>query len=219
MSERKAAPAARLMLVTPWIGKRAQADLVALACGAGDIAAVIARLAPAADDELAALIRALSSPVHDKGTALLLQDRAALAVKTGADGAHLSTPQAFCEAVASLKPGSIAGAGGLLTRHEAMQAGEVGADYVMFGEADAAGKRPSLSAIVERVGWWAEIFEVPCVAYAAALDEIAALVQAGADFIAVADAVWADQAIAPAAIADALSRLTAAAPAGPPART
>ena len=53
------------------------------------------------------------------------------------------------------------------------------------------------SEIEERVAWWAEVFEIPCVGYAASLDEIAALVAAGADFVALGDFLWRDpQAIA-----------------------
>jgi thiamine-phosphate pyrophosphorylase len=36
------------------------------------------------------------------------------------------------------------------------------------------------------------VFESPCVAYAASLDEIALLVAAGADFIALGDFLWRD---------------------------
>ena len=73
-----------------------------------------------------------------------------------------------------------------------MLAGESGADYVMFGEPDADGRRPSFDAMLERVAWWAEMLEIPCVAYAASLDEVEPLAAAGADFIAVGDFVWRD---------------------------
>ena len=56
-----------------------------------------------------------------------------------------------------------------------MTAAEQGADYVMFGEPDAAGVRPAFAAIEERVAWWAELFEAPCVGYAAAPEEVAPL--------------------------------------------
>ena len=46
-------------------------------------------------------------------------------------------------------------------------ADEAGADYVLFGEPDARGQRPSIEAIAERLQWWAELFEPPCVGYAA----------------------------------------------------
>ena len=83
------------------------------------------------------------------------------------------------------------GVGGLVTRHDAMVAAEAGADYLMFGE-PAGGERPSFDAIEERVAWWAEVFQAPCVAYAGSLDEVAPLVKAGADFIALGDWLWRD---------------------------
>jgi thiamine-phosphate pyrophosphorylase len=77
----------------------------------------------------------------------------------------------------------------------------------MFGEPDAAGERPALQAIVERVSWWAEVFEAPCVAYAGSIDEIAALVDAGADFVALGDWLWNDPQNVAAAIASAAPHL------------
>jgi thiamine-phosphate pyrophosphorylase len=65
-------------------------------------------------------------------------------------------------------------------------------DYVLFGEPDQNGHRPKLEAIVERVQWWAEVFEPPCVGFAAALGEVGLLTAAGADFILLGDAVWSD---------------------------
>ena len=88
-----------------------------------------------------------------------------------------------------------------------MLAGEAGADYVMFGEPGAEARRPPFDAIVDRVTWWAELFEIPCVAYAASLEEIGPLCAAGADFIALGDAVFADPRGAAAALSDSAERL------------
>jgi thiamine-phosphate pyrophosphorylase len=60
----------------------------------------------------------------------------------------------------------------------------------MFGEPDAAQHRPSFAAILERTAWWAELFEVSCVGYAANADEVAPLAAAGADFVALGDWVF-----------------------------
>ena len=73
-----------------------------------------------------------------------------------------------------------------------MAAGEAGADYVLFGEPDAQGGRPSQEAIAERLQWWAELFEPPRVGYAASREEVDAFVLAGADFILVDDLIWSD---------------------------
>ena len=73
-----------------------------------------------------------------------------------------------------------------------MAAGEAGADYVLFGEPDPAGQRPSIDAIAERLEWWAELFEPPCVGFAASREEAREFARAGADFVLVGDFIWAD---------------------------
>jgi thiamine-phosphate pyrophosphorylase len=94
------------------------------------------------------------------------------------------------EALETVKPKSIVGAGALRTRDDAMTAGEAGADYVMFGEPRGGAPAMALESLIERVGWWAEIFETPCVAYAGSIEAAALLARAGADFVALDEAVW-----------------------------
>jgi thiamine-phosphate pyrophosphorylase len=191
-------PAPRLYLVTPPVADaQAFAENLAAALGAGDVAAVLLRLAAADERTQINRAKALCPVVQDKGAALLLDGHADLVARSGADGAHLTGIDAFTDALERLKPERIVGLGGLITRHDAMTAAEAGADYVMFGEPSAAGERPGFDAVEERVAWWAEVFEAPCVAYAASLDEIAPLVKAGADFVALGDWLWRDpQAVA-----------------------
>jgi thiamine-phosphate pyrophosphorylase len=199
---------ARLYLVTPPLDDVAAATaLLAPALAAADIAAVLLRL-PAADERtLINRIRELAPLVQDGGAALLIEGRPDLVARAGADGAHLGAIATLREAIAALKPDRIVGAGGLASRHDAMVAAEAGTDYVMFGEPDAAGKRPSFEAIRERVEWWTEVFEIPCVAYAASLSEISAV--AAAEFVALAPAILADPRGPEAAVAEAVRRLTA----------
>jgi thiamine-phosphate pyrophosphorylase len=73
-----------------------------------------------------------------------------------------------------------------------MVAGEAGADYVLFGEPDAKGERPSADAICERLDWWAELFEPPCVGYATTFEEAELFAAAGADFVLAGDFIWQD---------------------------
>ena len=67
------------------------------------------------------------------------------------------------------------------SRHEAMELAELNADYVAFGlipEDDDGFDRDALLA------WWAEIFEIPCVALDIAdANEAQAVARTGADFI------------------------------------
>ena len=135
-------------------------------------------------------VKAMAPAVQDKGAALLLDGRADLVARGGADGAHLSGIASFTAALETLKPERIAGTGGLASRHDAMLAAEQGSDYVMFGEPDPTGKCPAFAAIEDRIGWWAEVFEIPCVGYSESLETISPLVVAGADFVALGDAAW-----------------------------
>jgi thiamine-phosphate pyrophosphorylase len=201
-------PAPRLYLVTPPVGaaERFAAALKA-AVGAADIAAVLLRLEPAGERDLTNRVKALAAIVQPSSAALVLDGHAEFAGRSGADGAHLTGLEAFTAAVDSLKPTRIAGCGGLHSRDDAMAAAERGADYVMFGEPEADGSRPSFGAIVERVGWWAELFEVPCIAYAASLDEVGPLAAAGADFVAIGGSIWDDPRGPAAAVADADAKL------------
>jgi thiamine-phosphate pyrophosphorylase len=164
------------------------------------------------DDERALIngLKTLAPTVQSAGAALLLDGRPDLVARAGADGAHLAGIEAFNAALSSLKPERIAGCGALATRHDAMTAAEAGTDYVMFGEPDARGHRPSFEAIIERVEWWAEVFEVPCVGYAVHPDEIAPLSAAGADFVAVGSFIFDDPRGTAAAMTDAMSRLVIA---------
>jgi thiamine-phosphate pyrophosphorylase len=115
-----------------------------------------------------------------------------LVARGGADGAHLTGIETMADALPTLKPDRIAGVGGLATRHDSMAAGEAGADYVLFGEPDARGQRPSTEAIAERLQWWAELFEPPCVGFAGSREEAREFAVAGADFVLVGDFIWAD---------------------------
>jgi thiamine-phosphate pyrophosphorylase len=186
-------PVPRLYLITPAIvDPYAFSSQLTAALDAGDVAAVLLRFAGTDERTRINCAKALSTPVQGKGAALLLDGHVELVARAGADGAHVTGPAALKEAIEQLKPERIAGTGGLVTRHDAMLAAEQGADYVMFGDPDLEGKRPALPAIEERVAWWAEVFEIPCVGYAASLGDIAPLVAAGADFIALGDFLWRD---------------------------
>jgi thiamine-phosphate pyrophosphorylase len=180
-------PDARLYLITPALsaaGLAAFAPRFEEALAAGDVASVLARLAPAADARR--IVGPLLEIAAAHGAALLIEQDARLAARLGADGVHVLADE-VADAVESLKSQRIVGAGGLKLRDDAMAAGEAGADYVMFGE---PGVSASFEATRERVAWWAEIFETPCVACATNLDEVAVLAAAGADFIALEGAVW-----------------------------
>ena len=199
----------RLYLVTPLVEDTA-AFLPGLeaALAAGDVAAVLLRLADADERGQVNRAKAVAAAVHRRDIALLLDNRPEIVGRADADGAHIAGIEAFAAALSSLKPDRIAGAGGLRSRHDAMLAGETGADYVMFGDPDRRGHRPPFETIEERIIWWADIVEIPCIGYAAQADEVRPLTRAGADFIALGDWIWTHPEGAAAAVASAAASLT-----------
>ena len=196
-------PVPRLYLATPVVDDPSElvASLPGLLAGA-DVAAVLLRLRETDQRTMISRVKALVPVVQDGGAALLLDGHVDLVARGGADGAHVSGIAGLEDALPSLKPDRIAGVGGLATRHDSMAAGELGADYVLFGEPDANGQRPSREAIAERLQWWDELFEPPCVGFAASREEAAEFTSAGADFVLVGDFIWADPRGAEAALVE-----------------
>ena len=174
----------RLYLITPPVADAAHfAAVLEPALGSGDVAAVLLRLAEGGERTLIERVKAITAAVQPREIALVVDGHADIVAHAGADGAHLTGIATFAASLALLKPDRIAGAGGLGSRHDAMLAGETGADYVMFGDPDRHGRRLDLDALNERLTWWAELFEVPCVGYAASKDEVPPLSRTGADFM------------------------------------
>ena len=189
-----AAPRCSLYLITPPLSARdadAFAEDFAAVLATAPIGSALVRVAAGAGGDAKTIIAPLLRAAIAADCALLIEDDARLAARIGADGVHVSgAGDDLLEAIKSLKPGRIVGAGALRMRDEAMSAGEAGADYVMFGEPHGATPPMALEPLTERVGWWAEIFETPCVAYADTIEGVGVLARAGADFVALDGPIW-----------------------------
>ncbi|RBP18234.1 thiamine-phosphate pyrophosphorylase [Roseiarcus fermentans] len=187
-------PRCSLTLITPPLSPEsapAFAGIFAEAVAAAPVASARVRFAPGADGDARAIVAPLLKAAAAADCALILDGDPRRVARLGADGAHVEgVDEALDAALDSLKPERIVGAGGLRMRDDAMTAGEKGADYVMFGEPRGETPSMALELLLERVGWWAEIFETPCVAYAESIDAARRLAAAGADFVAADDIVW-----------------------------
>lgn len=195
---------ARLFLITPPLSA-ANEILPGLkaALVAGDVACVLVRLAALAERDAKQIVGDIAPVIQGNGSALLLED-SRLVARAGADGVHVAgAGEGLASALESCKPERIVGVGSLLSRDDAMKAGEDGADYVMFGEPQGGGEVMSREDTLERVGWWAEIFNVPCVGYAGTLEAVEALASAGAEFVALGDAAFRDPRGSAVAVAEA----------------
>ncbi|MBI1981304.1 MAG: thiamine phosphate synthase [Methylocystis sp.] len=196
------AAAPRLVLATPPLADAAGfAPALNEALAAGDVASLLIHFVGVDERANEAIARALAPAAQEKDVAVVVAAAPNVALRAGADGAHVSgCADALAEAIKKLSPRYIVGAGDLETRDDAMRAGEAGADYVMFSDLDR-------DALIDRVAWWSELFNTPCVARAATLDDVAPLARAGADFVLLDAAVWSDARGPAAAVAEAQARL------------
>jgi thiamine-phosphate pyrophosphorylase len=106
------------------------------------------------------LVKAVVPPAQQQETAVLIEGEPGLVRTLGADGLHVSGgAEAIAEAVAALHPQQIVGSGGIDSRHAAMTAGELGADYILFGPLSG----PISDQQRELARWWAETMEIPSV--------------------------------------------------------
>lgn len=190
-------PRCQLYLVADVAAGEPVADRLAAALSAAPVACVLLR-GPAGGFADRSELKALVAQVQASGVAALVEDDARLAADLRADGVHLATlaveeaGAAYAVARQALGPAAIVGvtAGG--SRHAAMVLAELGADYVAFPpiEATETAEPENDDAVpagdqLELVHWWAELFEIPCVAWDIADAETAAVfAAAGADFVA-----------------------------------
>ena len=189
----KRAEPCRLYLISPQEVGGAFPDRLRAAVEDDVVVAFQLRVKDVAEHELARLAEPVQRICADAGVAFIVNDSMSLAKRLGADGVHLGQQDGdIQEARALLGPKAQIGVTCHDSRHLAMEAGEAGADYVAFGAFYPTTTKPSLYRPDPSIlSWWSALFEVPCVAIGGISPENAApLVEAGADFLAVCQAVW-----------------------------
>ena len=184
---------AKLYLISPQEVGGGFPERLKAALDGGPVAAFQLRVKDTQEHELARLAEPLQRLCADAGCAFIVNDSMALAKRIGADGVHLGQSDGDPrEARALLGPSAQIGRTCHDSRHLAMEAGEAGCDYVAFGAFYPTTTKPShYRPKPEILSWWSSLFEIPCVAIGGITpDNVQPLLAAGADFIAVCQAVW-----------------------------
>ena len=188
------APTCQLYLISPLdVGGDFPGQL-AEALDAGPVAAFQFRVKGLDQHEAARLAEPLQAICAAHDVAFIVNDDVALAKRLDADGVHLGQGDGDPrEARRILGPDAQIGVTCHASRHLAMEAGEAGADYVAFGAFfPTTTKAVEHQAYPEILEWWQGMFELPCVAIGGiTVDNAPALIEAGADFLAVSGGVWA----------------------------
>ena len=163
----------RLFLVAPvYLSPDQILACVTAACAAGDAASIV--VAPS-------VLQAVTSKLQSLGLAVL----AIGATELKCDGVHLNALEDDVKlARQALTKESIVGAFCGASRHVAMQAAEDGADYIALSQNTYVPGEPI-------IGWWADLFEIPCVAFdPIESDKLDILLPQKPDFIRPLDAMW-----------------------------
>src|SRR5215510_10367439 len=189
-----AAPGCRLYVITPERMDLASfPDALAQALDAGDVAAVQLRLKGADDDTWKRAAGALLPVCRGRGVAFWLNDRADLVAASGCDGAHVGQEDMPArDARRALGPGRTLGVTCKQSLELARRAVEDGADYVAFGAFfPSASKQVSRLADPDVLRQWAAESAVPsCAIGGITADNLAPLVRAGANLLAIIGGVW-----------------------------
>jgi thiamine-phosphate pyrophosphorylase len=183
----------RLYLISPpRIAPIDFAGVLREALKGGDIASFQLRLKETSDDEIRRATDILRPIVQGAGAAFILNDRPDLAAELGCDGVHVGQEDASYAQARAAMPSGIVGVTAHDSRHLAMEAGEAGADYVAFGAFfPTRTKEAKAQADIELLRWWSQMMVVPVVAIGGiTVQNAPVLVEAGADFLAVAAGVW-----------------------------
>jgi len=186
-------PPCQLYLISPLEVGGSFPERLKRALGAGAVAAFQFRGKGVDQHGAARLAEPLRKICADADVAFIVNDSVSLAKRLGADGVHLGQEDGDPrEARSVLGPQVQIGVTCHDSRHLAMEAGEAGADYVASGAFyPTATKETRHRPEPVILSWWSALFELPCVAIGGITPENAApLVKAGADFLAVSNAVW-----------------------------
>ncbi len=159
-----------------------------------EIACLRLALASQDEDRLARAADAVREIAHAREIAVVIDTHVALAERLGLDGVHLlDGARNVRNARKALGQDAIVGAFCGTSRHDGMNAGEAGADYVAFGPVGTTSLGDGVRAEHDLFAWWSEMIEVPVVAEGHLSPETIADLANVTDFFAVGEEIWREE--------------------------
>ena len=140
-------------------------DLLGRVLDTSEVACVRMALSTRDEDRLSRTGDALREVAHARDVALVIAEHGLMVDRLGLDGVHLPDgARAVRKWRKELGDDAIVGAFCGASRHDGINAGEAGADYVAFGPVGATALGDGTMAEAELFEWWSEMIEVPVVA-------------------------------------------------------
>ena len=158
----------------------------------GDIAALLVDCETGNDNELQKIAQTIAPLAQKHDIAVVLRGDSRVAGRTKCDGLHLDGDLTDIQnGVEDYANRFMLGAEGGNKRHTAMEIGESGIDYIMFGRLDAPTQETIHEKSLEMADWWSSLFEVPAVIIGGKdLSECEKVSSLGIEFIALREAIW-----------------------------
>ncbi len=156
-----------------------------------DVACVRLALATRDEDRIARAADALREVTHARDVALVIDSHILMVERLGLDGVHLPDgARNVRKARKELGEDAIVGAFCGASRHDGMNAGEAGADYIAFGPLSGGTLGDGTLAERELFEWWSMMIELPVVAEGGLTSAIVRDLAPVSDFFAIGPEIW-----------------------------
>lgn len=180
------------LITPPALDIEAFPDQLATVMDAVEIACLRLSLATRDEDAIGRAADACRLVAHARDVAIVIENHALFVERHGLDGIHLTDGARSVRALRKdLGADAILGAFCGTTRHEGMNAGEAGADYVAFGPVGETALGKGERAAFDLFEWWSAMIEVPVIAEGALTRELVEKFGPVTDFFAIGPEIWA----------------------------
>ncbi len=182
------------LITPPAIDLESFPDLLARVLDGAEVACIRLALAGNDEDNIARAADACRAVAHARDVALVISNHVLLAQRLGLDGVHLDDgARSVRSARKELGPDAIVGSFCGTSRHDGMNAGEAGSDYVAFGPVGNVSLGDGAVADRELFQWWSEMIEVPVVAEGGLNEALVNELAPCTDFFGIGDEIWRDE--------------------------
>lgn len=180
------------LITPPAIDLETFPDRLAAVLDSTEIACVRLALAGKDEDMIQRAADACRLVSHARDVAIVIENHMLMVQRLGLDGVHLTDGARQVRYVRKELGGdAIVGAFCGVTRHDGMNAGEAGADYVAFGPVGTTPLGTGEQVEFDLFEWWSQVIEVPVIAEGALTRDLVAKFGPVTDFFGIGEEIWA----------------------------
>ncbi len=166
-------------------------DVLSSVLDATEVACVRLALSSSDEDHVSRAADALRALTHARDIPLVVETHVGLVNRLGLDGVHLTDGARSVRYVRKeLGSDAIVGTFCGTSRHDGMNAGEAGADYISFGPIGASALGDGKAVDIDVFKWWSEVVEIPVVAEGGLDKENLATYSEITDFFGFGSEIW-----------------------------